>query len=145
MIGVVVARDVEVDSQPAWDIDTWLMSCRVLGRKVEQAMLNTLMAAASASGVRTITAQYVPTPKNGMVSEHFDKLGFRRTGEGFDGRRLYRLETAAFEPAPTPFSSRRTRMNFLDATFVFAFVPSDPVVLRDRTPVRWTARIRYWC
>jgi FkbH-like protein len=107
MIGVVVAHAIELDGRPGWDVDTWLMSCRVLGRKVEEAMLNELVAAARAAGVQVVTAQYIPTSKNSMVAQHFDKLGFELIGEDADGRRLYRLDTAAFAPASTPFASTR--------------------------------------
>jgi FkbH-like protein len=103
MIGVVIAQPAEVEGEPAWEVDTWLMSCRVLGRKVEEAMLGELVAAARAAGVRHLAARYIPTAKNGMVSEHFDKLGFSRVGEDADGGRAYVLELAGFSVEPGPF------------------------------------------
>jgi FkbH-like protein len=76
MIAVLIARPSERLGEPALDIDSWLMSCRVLGRKVEEAMLHELVLAARAASVRWIIGRYIPTPKNGMVKEHYAKLGF---------------------------------------------------------------------
>ena len=58
------------------DIDTWLMSCRVLGRQVEQAALAILAAEARRMGARRLVGRYRPTEKNGMVAEHYPRLGF---------------------------------------------------------------------
>jgi FkbH-like protein len=74
MIGIVICRAAE---RGMWAIDTWLMSCRVLGRKVEEAMLAKVVAAASTAGVQRIVGTYIPTAKNGMVAEHYRKLDFR--------------------------------------------------------------------
>jgi FkbH-like protein len=70
MIAVLIARRSEHQGEPAVDIDTWLMSCRVLGRKVEEVMLRELALAARAASLRWIVARYIPTAKNGMVKEH---------------------------------------------------------------------------
>jgi len=82
IIGVVaVARDSEDDAR----IDIWLMSCRVLGRNVEEAILADIVAQARALGVRRLIGEYIPTAKNGLVSELFPRLGFdeiRRNGTG---------------------------------------------------------------
>jgi FkbH-like protein len=58
-------------------VDTWLMSCRILGRQVEEATLNLLASEAHAAGIRRIVGEYRPTAKNGMVREHYAKLGFQ--------------------------------------------------------------------
>jgi FkbH-like protein len=55
------------------EIDTWLMSCRVLNRGVEESML--AWAEEAAAG-RDIVGQYIPTAKNGLVSELYPRLGF---------------------------------------------------------------------
>lgn len=75
MIGVAICRTAEDGA--AWDIDTWLMSCRVLGRCVEQAMLDRIVLEARKKGVSILLGRYIPTAKNGMVAEHYAKLGFR--------------------------------------------------------------------
>jgi len=79
LIGVVMAkpgRDIKT-----WVIDTWLMSCRALGREMENFMFDRLMAAAQASGVRRIEGVYRPTPKNNLVAGLLERFGFERVAE----------------------------------------------------------------
>ena len=103
MIGVVIG--VPHDSDPhGLELDTWLMSCRVLGRKVEQGMLQALVAAARQAGVATLYARYLPTAKNAMVSELYDSLGFERTHDLPDGERRYRLSVDAVTVEGLPFA-----------------------------------------
>ena len=52
-------------------IDTWLMSCRVLGRQVEPTTLNLIAQEAARLGARRIIGEYIPTKKNAMVKEHY--------------------------------------------------------------------------
>ncbi|WP_309607219.1 HAD-IIIC family phosphatase [Phenylobacterium sp.] len=95
IISVIIAdRQAQV-----WEIDTWLMSCRVLGRRVEEAVLAHLAAAARADGALSLVGRYVPSPKNKMVAEHYDKLGFERVEQAADGARTYRLDLSSY---PTP-------------------------------------------
>jgi FkbH-like protein len=58
------------------ELDLWLMSCRVLKRDMEQAMLDVLVDRARAANIRTLRGFYLPTKKNGMVADHYEKLGF---------------------------------------------------------------------
>jgi len=57
-------------------VDTWLVSCRVLGRGVEEVTLNLVTAAAQRLGARRLLGEHRPTAKNGIVREHYQKLGF---------------------------------------------------------------------
>jgi FkbH-like protein len=92
IISVIIA-----DRSPqAWEIDTWLMSCRVLGRRVEEVVLAHLAQAAQDAGATALIGRYIPSAKNKMVAQHYDKLGFERVEEQPDGAVLYRLELAAF-------------------------------------------------
>lgn len=58
-------------------IDTWIMSCRVLKREVENFTLNELVNIAKKNGFMTIVGEYIPTPKNALVKDHYKKLGFK--------------------------------------------------------------------
>jgi len=58
------------------EVDTWLMSCRVLKRQVEEEVLNEVVRLARLKGCRTVRGIYVPTAKNKMVRNPFDNLGF---------------------------------------------------------------------
>jgi FkbH-like protein len=57
-------------------IDLWIMSCRVLKREMEMAMLDALVDACSERGVTRIVGTYVPSAKNGLVADHYKNLGF---------------------------------------------------------------------
>ena len=72
-------------------IETWLMSCRVLKRDMEMAMLDRLVARCQASGVREIIGHYHPTAKNGLVADHYEKLGFHRLHRDDSGTSSWRL------------------------------------------------------
>jgi FkbH-like protein len=58
------------------EIDLWLMSCRVLNREMELAMFDTLIEKCQARGIRKIIGVYIPSKKNGMVADHYTRLGF---------------------------------------------------------------------
>jgi len=76
LISVVLARPDAAIADDELLIDSWLMSCRVLGRQVEEAVLEVLARAASAAGYDALIGEYRPTERNGMVAEHFPRLGF---------------------------------------------------------------------
>jgi FkbH-like protein len=76
LISVILAEPAE-DDPTALLIDTWLMSCRVLGRSVEVAALEALLVEAVARGFNTILGEYLPTPRNKMVAAHYEKLEFK--------------------------------------------------------------------
>ncbi|MBV9018582.1 MAG: hypothetical protein JO058_23275, partial [Alphaproteobacteria bacterium] len=53
-----------------------------------------------------LVGEYIPTAKNGMVKEHYPKLGFAPLDGGSDGRARYGLDLAGFVPAETFISVR---------------------------------------
>jgi FkbH-like protein len=69
MVGVMRGHELH--------IDLWLMSCRVLKRGMEAAMLDQLVAEAQGRGLKTLIGCYYPTGKNGMVSGLFKEMGFQ--------------------------------------------------------------------
>ena len=81
-------------------LDIWLMSCRVLGRSLEEETLNLVAAEALRLGARRLIGLYIPSAKNGMVREHYAKLGFTRTSES-DGRTEWELSLVGWTPRPT--------------------------------------------
>ena len=56
-----------------WNIDTLLMSCRVLGKGIEEAFFKSVIS--RYNGV--LTAQYIPTAKNGQVAEFYERMGLK--------------------------------------------------------------------
>ena len=62
-------------------IDTWLMSCRVLKRQVEEEVLNELARLAASRGCSRLEGVYLPTAKNEMVRDFYPRMGFALTSE----------------------------------------------------------------
>ena len=64
------------EDQGSVDIDTFLLSCRIIGRNVEYAFMDYLMENCKNDNMETITATYIETPKNGQVETFYDKCSF---------------------------------------------------------------------
>ena len=80
-------------------VDLWLMSCRVLKRDLELAMLDTLAAEAIKRGANEIVGYYVPSPKNGMVADHYKSLGFEPVAMNeAGGASVWRLPLVGYIP-----------------------------------------------
>jgi len=77
------------------------MSCRVLGRGVDEAMLILVTAVAQRLGARRLLGEHRPTVKNGMVREHYQKLGFAPLRHDDGGRRVDALDLESFVPTET--------------------------------------------
>jgi FkbH-like protein len=90
MISVIICRPCEPG---VWEIDTWLMSCRVLGRGVERMVLHEIVAAARKASIGSVIGRYRPTPKNGLVKDHYSELGFTLLDTQPDGTTSWRLQT----------------------------------------------------
>lgn len=74
------------------DIILWLMSCRVLKRGMEFAMMDKLAEKAASIGIKRINGYYFPTAKNGMVKDFYDKQGFTKLSEDNNGNKKYTLD-----------------------------------------------------
>jgi FkbH-like protein len=97
MISAVICRQTD----RCWEVDTWIMSCRVLGRRVEEAILQYLVEQARLNGITEIIGRYIPTAKNGLVRDHFSKLGFAPTGAQ-DGETTWRLDVNSYDGKTLP-------------------------------------------
>ncbi|CAN5285987.1 HAD-IIIC family phosphatase [soil metagenome] len=74
--GLISLLILEKRSDEELFIDTWIMSCRVLKRGVENFVTNELVGLAQENNIKFITGEYLPTPKNGIVKDHYLNLGF---------------------------------------------------------------------
>jgi FkbH-like protein len=106
IISVIIADRRGAD----WSIDTWLMSCRVLGRRVEHAALAHLVEAAAADGARRLVGRYIPSAKNRMVADHYGKLGFTLADTRDDGVTVWTLELDSHKPTPLPMTIEDTAL-----------------------------------
>lgn len=102
MISVIVCRTPAPDT---WEIDTWLMSCRVLGRGVERAVLCEILRVAKEHGISRLVGVFRPTDRNSMVRDHYRKLGFAPIGETAEETR-WELDVATIVEMP-PMRVRR--------------------------------------
>jgi FkbH-like protein len=84
----------------ALEIDTWLMSCRVLKRQVEETVLNELVRHARKKGCSRLEGVYLPTPKNEMVREFYPRMGFTARAVTPE-RGEYTLCLDSHQPTPT--------------------------------------------
>jgi FkbH-like protein len=102
LISVVIAkRDGD-----ALDLVTWLMSCRVISRRLEEFVLDQLVEVARELGVGTLRGRYVPTKKNGLVAKHYEKLGFVLTEAHADGTTEWQLEVHDHVASDAPIAKR---------------------------------------
>ncbi len=76
-------------------IDSWLMSCRVFSRSAEPFILRGLLALARQRGVTRLVGQYLPTPKNDVVADLYDRMGFTRS----DGEALWARSVTQDDPS----------------------------------------------
>lgn len=97
VIAIVIGRLVE---DRIFALDTWLMSCRVLGRGVEEATLNVIADVARRAGAQKLLGVYRPTAKNAMVSKLYERLGFTQLSEG-PNETASLLELESFAPRVT--------------------------------------------
>jgi FkbH-like protein len=89
MISVVICRQSDPST---WDIDTWLMSCRVLGRRVEQMVLLEILAHAKRKGIARLVGVYRPTERNKLVENHYANLGFRQIRRDADDATVWQMD-----------------------------------------------------
>ena len=95
LTGVLIAVPEGVNLR----IDTWLMSCRVLGRRLEEAMFAALARWAAANGYKQIIGEHIPTAKNSQVADLYPRLGFAAAGQQGESR-LFRWEVGREFAAP---------------------------------------------
>jgi HAD superfamily phosphatase (TIGR01681 family) len=88
VVSVVIAEQKE----DALHIDLWLMSCRVLKRDMEYAMMDALVQKAQERGAKGIYGYYYPTAKNAMVKEFYALQGFERISEKQNGDTVWYLD-----------------------------------------------------
>jgi FkbH-like protein len=79
LIGVMLCKTLGNPGE--WEIDSWLLSCRALGRQTELFMFDKLMQAAIQRNIRHIRGMYRETKKNGLVSTLYERLGFSKINE----------------------------------------------------------------
>lgn len=75
-----------------YDIDSLLLSCRILGKGVEAAFVKYVVNLLYGDGVRSLTAEYIPSRKNMQTADFYDRMGFEVMENLYGGGRRYRME-----------------------------------------------------
>ena len=92
--GITGAFIVHKENQKEWFIDTFLLSCRVMGRQVEKSILGHILNKAKAQGVEQIKAQFIPSQKNAPIADFLPSCGFKKDGDYW----IFRLNTPFLVP-----------------------------------------------
>ena len=88
----LVSEIIGKQSGDELEIELWLMSCRVLKRDLELAMFDRIVEECRKRGIRRIIGVYLKTAKNGMVADHYEKLGFTLAArDGDDTRWVFEI------------------------------------------------------
>jgi FkbH-like protein len=104
MISVIICRHVDRDTL---ELDTWLMSCRVLGRRVEEVTLDEVVSYAAQQGYRSLIGRYIPTERNALVKDHYEKLGFEKVCSLESGETVWQLDLQSASPSDVSMQVRR--------------------------------------
>ena len=88
LISVIILMESDIDVH----IDTFLMSCRVMGRKLENVIINELMAKYQ----KKLIGEFIPTAKNAPVRELYDRLGFIKISD-VEGHKIYEMECTGYQ------------------------------------------------
>ena len=99
----LVAVAIAEERDDALDLDTLLMSCRVIGRTVEEHLLMHLCRAASERGLTKLRGTFVPTAKNHLVRDLFERFGFTQIEAGEDGTTRWEYDIEAQGPITNDF------------------------------------------
>lgn len=107
LVGVAIVRGIS-SRQGVWD--TLLMSCRVIGRRAEQAFIGFIMQRLVDLGVERVSAQYLPTAKNEMVRDFWPSVGFSadEVGQSTDSHFKYDLRRGTPELGSLPVHMRES-------------------------------------
>ncbi|MBF0381661.1 MAG: HAD-IIIC family phosphatase [Magnetococcales bacterium] len=97
MISVVICRTTGT----VWDIDIWLMSCRVLKRRVEEFVLEQLITEAKKRGITVLRGVWIPSSRNDLVKDHYPNLNFKPLKEE-NGATYWQLAVKDYTPTNPP-------------------------------------------
>ena len=89
--GITATIFLEPVDDTTVNIDTLLLSCRILGKGIEDAFVKTVLNLLRLDGYRKVTADYLPTAKNAQTADFYDRMGFSPLSTAQDGSKHYEL------------------------------------------------------
>ena len=91
VVSVVIGR-ISGKAKDELHMELWLMSCRVLKRDMEYAMMDELVEKCREKGIKSVYGYYYPTLKNGMVKDFYALQGFDKISEDGEGNTVWRFD-----------------------------------------------------
>lgn len=91
VVSIIIGRIDGADNDEL-HVELWLMSCRVLKRDMEYAMMDELVEKAKVEGIKKLVGYYYPTAKNAMVKDFYGLQGFKKVSEDADGNTVWEFE-----------------------------------------------------
>ncbi len=91
VVSVVIGR-IDGDYRDELHLELWIMSCRVLKRDMEFAMMDELVNKAKKVGIKKLIGYYYPTAKNAMVKDFYDIQGFKKVSEDELGNTIWAFD-----------------------------------------------------
>ncbi len=91
VVSIVIGR-IDGENHDELHMELWLMSCRVLKRDMEFAMMDELVLKARETGIKKIIGYYYPTAKNGMVKDFYELQGFTKVSEDEEGNTVWEFD-----------------------------------------------------
>ena len=91
VVSIVIGR-IDENKKNELHMELWLMSCRVLKRDMEFAMMDELVNKARGAGIKKIIGYYYPTAKNAMVKDFYGMQGFTKVSEDSEGNTVWEFE-----------------------------------------------------
>ena len=88
VVSIVIGK-IAGENRDELHMELWLMSCRILKRDMEFAMMDELVAKAHTIGIRKIVGYYYPTAKNAMVKDFYSMQGFQKCSEDEEGNTVW--------------------------------------------------------
>lgn len=101
LVSILIATADDGGDASRLRIDTWLMSCRVIGRTAEQFLFNELIRQAVSKNCLFLVGDYIPSQKNALVADFYEQLGFQPCDTSVPGTERFELCIAGATPATT--------------------------------------------
>jgi FkbH-like protein len=112
VVAVAIVQPAQFD-KGTWVIDSFLMSCRVIMRTIEDTLLATIVQDARSSRVSKLVGFFVPSPRNKMVQNFYGHRGFT-AGHGDSSEKEYHLILENKDgPEPSKWIQLKNRVNSL--------------------------------
>ena len=96
--GLVIATD----NNNQWEIDTFLLSCRILGKRIEKEFFSRVLNLLKNSKQQKVTARYLPTQKNEQVKDFYEQFGFTKVSS-IHSEDVWECDLNDFEHKPIEF------------------------------------------